>query len=68
MFAGEFGSLAFGTPTKVTPIPARQDWNTPIAVNSAVVGFCLANGTVVPLRANPPLPFAPPAGSSARGS
>src|SRR5271165_4516086 len=38
-----------------------------MAVKRAVVGFCLASGTVAPVEANPPLPCALPVGRSARG-
>src|SRR5271165_4925871 len=67
LFAAEFGSLGFGAPTNVTPIPVRHDWKEPSALNSAVVGSCLARGIVAPVEPAPPLPPNAPAGMSARG-
>ena len=56
-FEGEFGLLASGAPMNVTPRPFKHDWNVVMAAKNAVVGFCLASGTVFP--DDPPAPFDP---------
>ena len=50
---------------KVVPLAARQAWKSPIAANSAVVVFSLANGMVS--ADDDPLPFLPRWGSSDLG-
>ena len=59
VFAGEDGLLGIGVPTKVTPSSLRQDWKTPIEVNSAVVGFCCASGMVAAVATSAALALAP---------